>query len=61
MDHLELPEVCHTDGVVFRTHVENVWDIVVIEVIFAGISSSIACSKEKKKKGDVKLNKFDPI
>ena len=43
VDHLELPEVCDTDGVVLRTHIKNIWDVVVVKVIFAGIPSSIAC------------------
>lgn len=47
VDHLELPEVCFTDGIVLRTHVKDVWDTVVVKVIFAGISSSITCFKKK--------------
>lgn len=46
VDHLELPEVCDTDGIVLRTHIKNIWDIVIIKVIFAGIPSSIACEKK---------------
>lgn len=41
VDHLELSEVCGTDGVVFRAHVENIRDAVVVKVVFAGVSSSI--------------------
>lgn len=44
VDHLELPEVCDTDGVVLRTHIKNIWDTVVVKVIFAGVASSIACN-----------------
>lgn len=43
VDHLELPEVCSGDGVVLRAHVENIWDAVVVKVVYAGVSSSIAC------------------
>lgn len=41
MHHLEFPEVCHTDGIVLRTHIEDIWDTVVVKVIFACIPSSI--------------------
>lgn len=43
VDHLELPEICGTDGIVLRTHIKNIWDTVIVKVIFAGIPSSIAC------------------
>jgi len=47
VDHLELSEVCDTDGIVLRTHVKNIWNTVVVKVVFAGISSPIACSRKR--------------
>ena len=55
VDHLELSKVCDTDGVVLRTHIENIWDTVVVKVIFASIASSIACLK---KKNNTRMNRF---
>lgn len=49
VDHLKLPEVCDTDGVVLRTHVEYIWYAVVVEVVFAGVPSSITFKKTSKK------------
>lgn len=41
--HLKLPEVGDADGVVLRTHVKEVRDVVVVKVVFAGVSSTVAC------------------
>ena len=46
VDHLKLPEVRYADGVVLRAHVENVRDAVVVEVVLAGVPSSVACSSQ---------------
>jgi len=42
-NHLELAEVCLTDIKVLRTHVIDVRHTVLIEIIFASISTAIAC------------------
>ena len=44
VDHLELPEVRHADGVVLGAHVEDVGDAVVVEVVLAGVPPSVSCS-----------------
>lgn len=41
VDHLELPEVCATDGAVLRTYVKDIWDAVIVKVVLAGVTSSI--------------------
>ncbi len=43
MYHLKLPEVSVTDGVVLRAHIQNVWNVVIVKIIFADIASSIPC------------------
>lgn len=48
MDHLELPEVCNTDGIVLWTHIQYVWNTIIVKVIFARVSSSIACSNKSE-------------
>ena len=48
VDHLELPEVCGSDGIVLWTHVKKIWNAVVIKVIFARVPSSIACKIKPK-------------
>lgn len=45
VDHLELPEVRHTNGIVFWTHVKDIWDVVIIKVVFARVPSSVTCFK----------------
>lgn len=45
VDHLELPEVCRTYGVVLRAHVENIRDAVIVKVVSAGVSPSIAYTR----------------
>lgn len=45
VDHLELPEVGDTDGIILWTHVDNIWDVVVVKVVFAGVTSPIGCWK----------------
>lgn len=42
-DHLELSEISFTDGIVFRTYIKNIWNIVIVKVIFANITSAITC------------------
>lgn len=51
VDHLELPEVGDADGIVFRTHVKNVWDAVIVKIIFAGIPPSIPCWRKMSLNG----------
>lgn len=48
VDHLELPEVCNADGIVLWTHIQYVWNTVIVKVVFAGVSSSIACSYKRE-------------
>lgn len=50
VDHLEVPEVRLTDGVVLRTHVVNIRDVVVVKVVFAGITTPIACHQGQAEK-----------
>lgn len=42
VDHLELSEVCSTYRIVLWAHVQNIRDAVIVKVVFAGVSSSIA-------------------
>lgn len=49
MHHLKLAEVCAADGIVLRTHVHKVWNVVVVKIIFAGVASFIPCGQFKKK------------
>lgn len=42
VDHLELSEVCSTYCIVLRAHVQNIRDAVIVKVVSAGVSSSIA-------------------
>lgn len=46
VNHLELPEVCDANGTVFRTHIQNIRDTVIVKVVFAGIASSITCKHQ---------------
>lgn len=48
VDHLELPEVCRTYGVVLRAHVENIRDAVIVKVVYAGVSPSIAYTRRNR-------------
>ena len=43
MDHLELSEVSDADGVVLWAHVEDVRDVVIVKVVFAGVTSAVTC------------------
>ena len=47
VDHLEVPEVCLADGVVLRTHIVNIRDTVIVEVIFTSVPTPIACCQGK--------------
>lgn len=42
-DHLEVAEVGLTDGIVFRTHVVDVGDAVIVKVVFTSITPSVTC------------------
>lgn len=41
-DHLEVSEVCLGDGVVLGTHIINIWDVIIVKVIFTNITSAVA-------------------
>lgn len=43
VDHLEVPEVCLADGVVLGTHVVNIRNTVVVEVVFTSVPTPVAC------------------
>lgn len=45
VDHLELPKVGGSDSIVLWTHIKNIWDTVIVKVVFAGIPSSITCKE----------------
>lgn len=40
-DHLKLSEISFTDVIIFRAHIINIWDAVIVKVIFADITSAI--------------------
>lgn len=48
VDHLEVPEVGFTDGTIFRTHVINVWDAVIVKVVLASVPTSVTCRQDKQ-------------
>jgi hypothetical protein len=50
--HLEVPEVSLTNGIVLRTHIINVWDTVVVKVVFTDITPPITCSQGTNKNKD---------
>lgn len=45
VNHLKLPEVCDTNGTVFRARVKDIRDIVIIKVILTGVTTTITWEK----------------
>lgn len=41
--HLKLPEVRNTDGIVLWARVKEVRNVVIVKVIFTGITTAISC------------------
>lgn len=56
MHHLEVPEVSLTDGAVFRAHIINVKDTVIVKVIFASISSPVTCHQGQEEKQENRVD-----
>lgn len=40
--HLKLPKVCNTDGIVLWASIEEIRNVVVVKVIFTGITTAIS-------------------